>query len=388
MSAATIALAPAMADADAHQRRPDVERVAEPPVGPGAGDLAALLEVPGGPDAERSRPRRATTVPAASARQVGLASQRTSDARHETRGARAARARRRQTFSHACLHRPAGGRRRRPPRSTRDRVDARRRAPAPPLVMALAVVEPRHPHVRGAPRPVPQRVRRPEHADDRRADGGRQLQRPGVAGDEHGRGPGDRHEIGDRSSRARPARRRPTRPRPAPRAPALAGPHVTIDGSPWRARRCAAMAPKRSAGPLLVRPAGAGVDHRERPPASMLQSSRTSPRHAERPARQRERRSRRARAERLDERQVLADDVAAVVRRERASCRTAPARGSRSCAGDETRRLARAREPGEIGGLQQALEVDREVVARAPQRANHAEAAGRPPGRRRRSSDR
>ena len=58
----------------------------------------------------------------------------------------------------------------------------------------------------------------------------------------------------------------------APRERLLSGPHVTMDGTPCRARRWAAIAPKRSAGHCLFGQPAPGLITANRPPAPIFSS--------------------------------------------------------------------------------------------------------------------
>ena len=118
----------------------------------------------------------------------------------------------------------------------------------------------------GRPRAVAGRIGRTVDPDDRRAQRGGQVQRPGVAGDDEPARRADRQELAERRRRRdAPPRRRPPR---RPRAPASSspGPQATIDGQPWRARRWRRDGAEAFGRPALVRPRRARVDQRERLP--------------------------------------------------------------------------------------------------------------------------
>ena len=156
---------------------------------------------------------------------------------------------------------PAGDRRRRAPRRPRCRAGTSCSQPAAAQVVALADAVTRHGHVVRRPRAVARRPRRPEDADDRRADRRRDVARPGVAGHHDHGAACQRHQIGDRRRRRDHRRAARVRDHLVGKGPLAVSPqrdgHQTVP-LPQR-RRQQAEARRR---PALVRPLRAGVEQR------------------------------------------------------------------------------------------------------------------------------
>ena len=235
------------------------------------------------------------------------------------------------------------------------------------MLGARQASHPRAARGRCAPDASDRRCRR--SACRRRGD----MRRAGVARHHHRRSPRERHHVGNRRLRRqqRRAAARATTSSPISRSP---GPHKTTDIKPCRSRSATASAPNRDGRPALVGPGRARVEQRVAA-AGLLERL---PRRRRVDLLDGKFRRRGVNAERLEQSQIDLHDVprsrsARTCRRRRdrrRRCRTAArtahaeyraakptTRGAPDAARDERR-------------LDQPLQIDRDVVARAPQLAH------------------
>ena len=234
--------------------------MSQPSIGTGAGDFAALLEVARRPDARALRRDTRPDTPTASVLQVGVASQQHDHADAKPSGTRRRASRRvriEAPFTSVPICRCHGV----------DHLATRRLGPdttAVPCSVADANSGSAASATRDVserPRTVAARVGRAEYPDERRAERGRQVQRPGVTRDDDPRRGQHGDEIGQR--RRRRGRSRTVRGRATSAADNASspGPHSTIA----RSRRARVDRGRSGAEPLgrptFVRPCGARVEH-------------------------------------------------------------------------------------------------------------------------------
>ena len=159
------------------------------------------------------------------------------------------------------------------------------------------------------PGTIARRARRSVDADDGRAERGRDVRRPGVAGDHQRRAAGERDEIGDRRARRqdrRSVRRR--HDRVGNRLFARSPRHHRSEPVPIAQRRSHRAEARR--GPPLVRPRRAGVEHG----VAAARPIRHLPRDRRVDALEREFRRDRGQPERLEQPEIDPDDVPGLAR--------------------------------------------------------------------------
>ena len=247
----------------------------EPAIRARRGDFARLVEMPGGPDAQRFADRPRWPRPTTSVAPRRLREPEHDDAEHEPERdahsrerfgepnaatSRASSARRRHA---ARVRQPAGARRRPAPRRPRCRAGTCGRRVQRRRWWHCAHRGARDGDVRRQPRTVALGPRRSVDADDRRADGGGDVRRPGVAGHHHARrrAPAPRDRQSSSAATASRRRRAPAR-RPSSRQLSLAGSpqHDGHQAMPLAKRD--GHAPPAARRPALVRPRGAGIEQR------------------------------------------------------------------------------------------------------------------------------
>ena len=250
----------------AEHRRPHVQRMPRPAIRPGRRHLAALLEVPGRPDAERL-----AGAPTASADGPGDSTS-AAPAQRGERGIRS-RARRagapgRATTAHAIARARGAARTRSITSSTVISSMHGAATAALPLVETLTQVAARDTDDVGRhPRTVALGLRRTEERHERRADGGGDVQRTGVAATPPARAAcASANRSRDRRRRRRRRRRRATRRPPLGERLLAAAPRARRTAARALAKR-AAKAPNRSGGHRLLGHAAPGLSDRERAPA-------------------------------------------------------------------------------------------------------------------------
>ena len=225
--------------------------------------LAPLLEMPGRPDPQRlARPRRSPRRRPGSAPSAAPATARPAPRRTRARRDAAPDRRTSSDIARPLRHAARRAAAESPPSTSATLMSSRHQRGLRGTAArsdSRTHVEPRHRHVGRRPRPVALGIGRTEERDDRRADGGGDVQRAGVARHHQRRCRDERDEVGDRRSAARscaaPLDARTT----ACASASSPGPHSTTDGRPRTSRRNAATSPNRAGGQRLFGHAAPGL---------------------------------------------------------------------------------------------------------------------------------
>ena len=221
----------------------------------------------------------------------------------------------------------------------RDVEQAPARRAALPLVGAFAELRARDRHVGRRPRAVAGGIGRSVEPDDGRADRGREMERPGIAGDHEPRARQQRHEIVERGRRRRHGRSVRGLARPHAREPLRRAPTARSTATPVRDRTAEASAPNRSAGQRLFGHAAPGLSATNAPASFKPSAARARAGHRGVDRRQRERR-------RLDARRRSPPPAPARDRRRVAPRQDRPSRCRRAPPAPREARRGRSRPPG------------------------------------------
>ena len=147
------------------------------------------------------------------------------------------------------------------------------------------------------------------------------------------------------------------------------GPHSTSDRRPWRFARPRATSAKYTGGQRLFGHAAPGLMMANGAPSGMPRRARAFVRDRRIPILERKLDLRHTDADGLQHRQVLVDDMRRrVARRLRIEKARGPLAQEVRGKSDDARRAGKAREHRR---LQQTLQVERDIVARSPQVADH-----------------